>query len=145
LPQINFDPFIFCPSGRSRVDGFVFTGLGIAFGKPRPFGFQRASTTGALIYLTPPHRVVADLLAFSIIFVRAKRHVGRFPGIPNLLDAILRGATIYFVIIFTCQLCLMLFLVFAPVSDACCVRGKVTLMCSLCAHVQPRIMFTPAM
>lgn len=59
----------------------------------------------------------------------------RFIGIPNLLDTILQDATVYFVLLFACQLCLLLFVVLASVSYTFCVRGKITLTCSPCTYV----------
>jgi hypothetical protein len=41
----------------------------------------------------------------------------RYPGIPSLLDTILRDATSYFIVIFACQVCLLFFLILAPVGD----------------------------
>lgn len=65
----------------------------------------------------PPRRTITDALAFSIIFVTARRPGLTYPGIPSLLNTILRDATYYFILMFACQLCLLLFLFFAPVSD----------------------------
>ena len=39
-----------------------------------------------------------------------------FPGIPNLLDNIVQGASSYFLVIFTGHVLLILFELFAPVS-----------------------------
>ena len=44
-------------------------------------------------------------------------------SIPNLLDAILRDATLYFFVMFSCQLVLLMFLFFAPVSGLYHLRG----------------------
>jgi len=38
----------------------------------------------------------------------------RFQGVTNLLDIILRDATVYFVLMFTCQVCFLISLFFAP-------------------------------
>ena len=46
----------------------------------------------------------------------------RYPGIPNLLDNIFRGATIYFVVICTCQLLVIFISFLAPVSHTWCQR-----------------------
>jgi hypothetical protein len=86
-------------------------------------------------------RIIVDLLAFLIIVVKSKRSRARFPGIPSILDTILRGATIYFVVIFTSQLVLLLSTIFAPVSDTPCFRGKVTAMCS--SYFQPFVLIPP--
>ena len=41
----------------------------------------------------------------------------RYPGIPSILDTILRDATVYFIILFASQLMFQLFLFLAPVGD----------------------------
>jgi len=57
-----------------------------------------------------------DVIAFLIILVAAK---GRgYPGIPSILDAILRDATLYFMLIFFVHFLSQLFLFFAPVGSA---------------------------
>lgn len=59
-----------------------------------------------------------DILAFSIILLTAKKlEAYTYPGISTLLDAILRDATLYFLLMFGCQVLLVLFLFFAPVGD----------------------------
>jgi len=65
-----------------------------------------------------------DLLTFLIILVTARGpRTNRFPGIPSILDAILRDATLYFLLIFAFQLILLFFLLFASVGDPDCIRG----------------------
>lgn len=44
--------------------------------------------------------------------------MGRYPGMPSLLDTIARDATQYFVLIFFVQLLALLFMFLAPVGDA---------------------------
>ena len=58
------------------------------------------------MYLTlPPRRDILDLFTFVIIFFAAKgRGARRHPGIPTILDTIFRDATIYFVVMFLCQI-----------------------------------------
>lgn len=70
-----------------------------------------------LLHTLHPPRRTPDVLAFSIIFVTTRRPGLTYPGIPSLLNTILRDATYYFILMFACQLCLLLFLFFAPVSD----------------------------
>ena len=72
---------------------------------------------GTRFYLRRSDVPAADVLAFAIIVLTAKRTGTRYPGIPSLLDVVLRDATSYFVLIFACQLCLVFFLFFAPVRD----------------------------
>lgn len=54
----------------------------------------------------------------------------RYPGIPSILDTILRDATVYFIFMFASQLLFQLFLFFAPVSDMTHSRGR----WSCCTH-----------
>ena len=66
-----------------------------------------------------PRRNVADILAFLMVLHRVKRsRTNRYPGVPNILDAILRDATVHFIVIFVSQLVFQLFVFVAPVSEA---------------------------
>ena len=74
---------------------------------------------------------VVDLFVFITILVTARASVtSRYPGIPNILDVILRDATLYFLLIVASQLVLFFFLFFAPVG------GHITsgVGCSCFAH-----------
>lgn len=42
--------------------------------------------------------------------------MSRYPGIPSILDNILLDATVYYILVFVCQLLLELFLFLAPVG-----------------------------
>ena len=65
-----------------------------------------------------PHRGTIDLLAFLIILVTARRSKRvRLPGIPSILDAVVRDSTLYFMLIFFVQLLAQLFVLFASVGD----------------------------
>lgn len=89
LPQINIDPFRICFFRQWRPGEFSFIILAITF----------------------------DLFAFFMVLTAA-----RGPGmmshtnVPSLLKTILRDATIYFFLMFICQLVLFFFLFLAPVS-----------------------------
>jgi len=48
--------------------------------------------------------------------------MSRFPGIPSILETVLRDATVYYTFVFVCQLLVEFFLLFAPVSDMQYVR-----------------------
>jgi hypothetical protein len=86
----------------------------------------------------PSRRLIADILAFLIIFFRARRPAMRFPGIPSLLDTILRGASVYFVLVFTCQVLLVFFLLFTSVSDVSHVRvGDILKVLIVCVSSAP--------
>jgi len=63
-------------------------------------------------------RTTLDLLAFSAILVTVWRtRVNAYPGIPSLLGTIIRDATLYFIVIFGCQVLVVLFSFVAPVGD----------------------------
>jgi hypothetical protein len=67
-----------------------------------------------------PHCGIVDGLGFLAILVTARkrgRNILGYPGVPNLLESILRDATISFVLVFISHLLLLLFLVSAPVGD----------------------------
>ena len=69
---------------------------------------------------TTSHCDVVDLVAFSLIFVTARAtlpRAGRYTGIPSILGIIVRDATLYFIVMFFCQLLLESFLLFAPVCN----------------------------
>ena len=72
---------------------------------------------GVHIALTNPF-FVKDTSAFLIIVYSAK-HRGqmRASGVPSILDRIVEDATVHFLVIFTAHLLLILFQLFAPVSN----------------------------
>jgi len=88
LPKINLDAYKACLVPRWPPGQFAFTALATSF----------------------------DAFGFLVILVTAQRSLGKanFPGIPSLLKIILRDALRYFILIFGCQLILLLFLIFAP-------------------------------
>jgi len=123
LPDINLDAFKTCIHGRWRLGELLFANTAIAFGAP--------PTPDAFHLWSSDARCIVDVLAFSIILVRAKRSTAdRYPGIPSILDTILRDSTVYFTFMFASQLLFQLFLFFAPVSDMIHPRGRL----SCCAH-----------
>jgi len=62
--------------------------------------------------------IALDLLAFMAILVTAwRKRANTHPGIPSLLETIRRDATLYFIVIFGCQVLVELFSLFAPVGD----------------------------
>jgi hypothetical protein len=69
-----------------------------------------------------------DICALFIIFFAARGSWLRHPGISTLLQTILRDATIYFLLMFACQLVLLFFLFLAPVG-----RSMVDLLTPLCS------------
>lgn len=86
IPEIDLDMYKFCIPARDQTLELVFTIQIIVF----------------------------DVLAFAIIVSTAKRTRMSYPGIPSLLDVVLRDATVYFMLIFACQFCLVFFLFLAP-------------------------------
>lgn len=86
LLGINLDSYKICFPGQWQAGGFAFTGIATTF----------------------------DIIAFAAIVITAMRPGARYPGIPSILDTILRDATTYFILSFICQVCLLVSLVFAP-------------------------------
>ena len=81
---------------------------------------------------------------FSSIFVAARnpRH-GRYPGIPSLLDSILRDATQYFILMTLCNITTDAFLIFAPVGGYN--TSECVVLISSCAHFQEAISGLPGL
>ena len=97
-------------------------------------GFQFQNVTNSLPSPlrkpTPAPRCFTDLLVFVTIVFVARRAAGfTVTGIPSLLVGILKDATIYFMLIFTSQLVVGLFLVFAPVSHRTALTGFYPFLC----------------
>jgi len=123
-----------CIAPKFRPGELGFSAISVTFGTPSPPDFQHNFTLGVLIHFmsrTPLYCGIIDLLAFLIILVTARGpRTSRFPGIPSILDAILRDATVYFLLIFASQLVLLFFLYFAPVCDPHYIRGWLILLYS---------------
>ena len=121
LPEIDLDTYKLCLPPKFRPGELTFTTLSVVFGTLLPTDLRKDFTLGVLMYFvsrTHLHRGAVDLLTFSIIFVTARGpRTSRFPGIPTLLDAILRDATVYFLLIVASQLVLFFFVFLAPVCD----------------------------
>ena len=61
---------------------------------------------------------VKDTSAFLIVVYSARyRGLMRARGVQSLLDTIVEDAIVYFLLIFICQLLVIFFEFFAPVSD----------------------------
>ncbi|KAF9643257.1 hypothetical protein BDM02DRAFT_1545403 [Thelephora ganbajun] len=89
VPEINLDAYRICFFKRWRFGELSFTITTVAF----------------------------DLAAFLVILVTARGvRTSRYPGIPSILGVVLRDATVYFMLMFACQLVLLLFLFLAPVQ-----------------------------
>jgi len=115
LPDINLDAFRTCFPPRWRPGEVTFTSISVAFGAFLPFYFQRNLTFGVLMYFTP--RGTIDFLTFLIILATAGgQRMNRSLGISKILDALVRDATVYFLLIVASQLVLYFFLFLAPVS-----------------------------
>jgi len=145
LPNINLDIFKVCLPRRWPPGEIAFTTIPVAFGTPLPFDFQHNSISGVLTYSTfrtPLRCGTVDVFAFLMIVVAVRGRTAGFPGIPNLFGAILRDATIYFLLIFALQFVLLMFAFFAPVGDPDYIRGLLTLYSSL-VHVQTQIRVLP--
>lgn len=80
------------------------------------YGTFRSAFLGSCV-TTTNHLCVEDTSAFLLIALSVKRRGSdRAPGVPSLIDKILQDATMYFLVIFSTHLLLILFEFFAPVS-----------------------------
>jgi hypothetical protein len=80
----------------------------------------------------------------AILATARARGRNRLPGIPTLLESILRDATINFMLVFISHLLLLLFLLFAPVGDIRGLRVVDPAVLIVCAIVQKDIQLVPA-
>ena len=108
VPRIQFDSFKLCAFSREGTMEVAWTVISLGYGKlfPNLPCFQT----------TIPVLTFKDLLAFSVILYLASRSANRMYGIPSLLRTIVRDATIYFLVIFTSHLVLVITLLFARVG-----------------------------
>jgi len=134
-PEINLDVYNIC---RHRWPAVVaFSSVSVAFGTSLSISsdFRREFASGALMSFVsraPLCCSIADLFTFLIILVTARGpRTNRFPGIPTILDAILRDATIYVLVMAAAQL-LFLFSLFAPVGHPYYIKRPDIL--TACAH-----------
>ena len=144
-PGMNLDVHNACIPWDRRPAVFAFSSVSVALTTRLP----------ALIYLGSPDvlRVsrpsvlcdIADLFTFLIIFVAARvPRTSRFPSIPTILDAILRDATVYFLVMAAAQLSLKLFsTLFSPVGGPYHIKGLLVLLHSPVVHTQRQIRFLP--
>jgi len=79
---------------------------------------------------------MTDILMFLIILVTARGPgMSRFPGVPNIMDAILQDTTIYFLLMVAAQFLLFFFTLFAPVGDPYRVEDRLALLYSSLTHI----------
>ena len=110
FPDVPLEEFQFCIFQRWRTGEVVVTSLTLLYGALPPTT-QYPHHTANLV-------LAQDTSAFIIIVYSARnRRNMNFHGVPNLLDNIVQGASMYFFVIFTGHLLLVLFEIFAPVSD----------------------------
>ena len=125
--EINLDVYNVCIARNWRPGELAFASVWITFGTPLPSDFQHNFTLGVLMYFTSRTSLrcgTIDLFIFVIILVTARGpRTNRFPGIPSILDAILRDVTLHFLLIFAFQMVFFMFLFFAPVGDPHYIRG----------------------
>jgi len=81
-----------------RLGELVFVNIAVAFGASIPPTYLHLGSSDVLHV---PH---LDVFAFLIIFFTARKSgMNRYPGVPSLLDTILRDATGYFLLMFFFQ------------------------------------------
>jgi hypothetical protein len=92
LPDLPLDEYQFCLFQRWRTSEIAYYVLSILYGTSFP-------SLGIHTAITNPF-FIEDSSAFLIIIYSAKhRGVIRVRGIPSLLDNIVQGATVYFLVI----------------------------------------------
>lgn len=95
---------------------------------------------------TFPRCGIIDLITFLIIAITAGRSKTKdFPGLPNILKAILRDATVYFLLMVIAQLVLFFFLFLAPVGDPHRILDRLILLYSSFVNVQTQIQLMPGL
>ena len=121
LPEIDLDAYRVCVPPKFRPGELTFTSISLVFGTLLPSDLRDNFTLGVLMYFMSRTHIrcgIADLFVFLIIlFTTRGPRTSRFPGIPSILDAILRDATVYFLLIVASQLVLFFFVFLAPVCD----------------------------
>ena len=111
IPQLPFDEYRFCLSERWRVGKIIYTIVSLVYGTVllhcSVITAQRLTTF-----------LAEDGSTFLIIIYWAKyRGLLSAHGVPSIFDKILQDATVYFLVIFTGHLLVILFEIFAPVSN----------------------------
>ena len=138
-PEMNLDVYVSIPRER-WLAVVAFSSVSLAFRAPLPSSFQREFTLGALMsfaYCAALCCGIVDLFTFLIILATARGpRASRFSGIPTISDAILRDATIYFLVMAPPQLLLLVSTLFAPVGDPYHIKGLSVLLCSPLVHTQ---------
>ena len=90
----------------------TYVTLSLAYGKLFPSSTAHTPASDPFL--------VKDTLALLIIIYSANRHDGGrvcVDGMPSLLEKIFQDATVYFLVLFTGHLLLLLLEIFAPVSN----------------------------
>lgn len=149
LPDISLDEFRICIYKLFDAGELVYYSWAMFFGTLQPSKLYGYPSSGFLIYPASGISVrcgISDVLVFSIILVKTRRpRMNRYPGIPSILDVILRDATHYFVLISSAHLLSLLFLFVTSVCDAQRSRRKSVVFCSSCVHFQAEVELLPAM
>ena len=148
-PQVNLALYNICIPQEQRPAELAFNSVSVAFGAPLPSDFQRDFTLGALMFFAshvPLYWGMTDILMFLIILATAKGpSTSRFPGVPTILDAILRDTTLYFLVMVAVQFLLFFSSLFAPVSDPYHIGCWLVLLYSSLMHTQTQIRFLPGL
>jgi hypothetical protein len=116
--DIKVDALEFCIIQRWKLGELLFTNIVIVFGAFQLQPWSRIRDPDINYAPRTPRPGIQDLLSFLIILVTTKRlaHISH-PGVPSILDVILRGATLYFIFLSAFQVALVVFVIFAPVRD----------------------------
>ena len=110
VPELSFDEHQVCFFRRWRTGEIVYIALSLLYGvfcpsTHRPRGIEQS------LFLE-------DSSAFFVVVYSAReRRLVHASRVPTLLDNIVQGATYYFLVICTSHILLILYEVFASVSD----------------------------
>lgn len=120
LPDINLDEFKICIYKLWSLGELIFYNSAMAFGTSSHSNFHGYSTPGVLMHLTfgvSSYRGTADIFVFVTILITVRRRrTHGYPGIPSILDTVVRDATGYFLLISSTHFVSVLFVFVAPVG-----------------------------
>ena len=112
IPEVPLQEFQVCASQSWRAGEIAYTVLLVVYGM-----FCRSLHYSTFTWHQSTS-FIEDCAAFLVIAFSAWRWgLVYAAGVPTLIGNIVRGGTVYFLVIFVCQLLLIFFNVLPPVSD----------------------------
>ena len=112
-PPIPFDSFQLCFVNQKRFQEIAPVSFSLLYGKANSCSLYSLPHKNTISKKKP----FTDLLVFLIVIWVGYRSGGfGRPGMPTILDRIVKDATVYFMVIFTSHFVLECFILFADVS-----------------------------